>query len=72
MPALILCGREDLITPPAQSEFMNTHIKNSALKIIERAGHVSNLEQPGEFNQHLQDFLSSLPGTTILNTPLTS
>jgi len=57
VPTLIICGREDQVTPLAQSEFMNKGIKGSILRIVDHAGHVSNLEQADEFNKHLQDFL---------------
>lgn len=60
VPTLIICGREDAVTPLVQSEFMNEHIKGSTLKIIENAGHVSNLEQPVEFNKNIHDFLMTL------------
>lgn len=60
IPTLIICGRADEVTPLAQSEFMHEHIKNSILKIIDNAGHVSNLEQPNEFNTHLLEFLTSI------------
>jgi 3-oxoadipate enol-lactonase len=57
IPTLIICGREDQVTPLAQSEFMNKSIKGSILRIVDHAGHVSNLEQADEFNKHLHDFL---------------
>jgi len=60
IPTLIICGREDAVTPLTQSEFMQEHIKGSTLKIINNAGHVSNLEHPDEFNKHLLDFLNQL------------
>ena len=60
IPTLIICGREDKVTPLVQSEFMQGHIEGSSLKIVDNAGHVSNLEQPDEFNKHVQDFLKSL------------
>lgn len=63
LPTLIICGREDEVTPLAQSEFMHTHIKNSVLRIIDSAGHVSNLEHPDEFNKHVLGFLTSLSDT---------
>ena len=59
IPTLILCGREDEVTPLAQSEFMHQMIERSRLHVIEKAGHVSNLEQPDEFNQQLLDFLTT-------------
>jgi len=60
IPTLIICGREDKVTPLVQSEFMHEHIEGAGLKIIDNAGHVSNLEQPEEFNKCLHDFLISL------------
>lgn len=57
VPTLIICGREDQVTTLAQSEFMNQNIEGSILRIIDDAGHVSNLEQADEFNKHLHDFL---------------
>lgn len=60
IPTLIICGREDEVTPLVQSEFMNKNINGSILRVIDNAGHVSNLEQPHEFNKHLRDFLATL------------
>ena len=60
VPTLIICGREDEVTPLAQSESMNETINDSELRVIDHAGHVSNLEQPHEFNQHLSDFLTGI------------
>jgi 3-oxoadipate enol-lactonase len=65
VPTLIICGREDEVTPLAQSEFMNENIKGSILKVIDQAGHVSNLEQQAEFNKYLGSFLSGLNGVSI-------
>jgi pimeloyl-ACP methyl ester carboxylesterase len=61
IPTLIICGREDKVTPLVQSEYMHNQIGGSILKIIDNAGHVSNLEQPNVFNKYLVDFLDSLP-----------
>ncbi len=63
IPTLIICGREDEVTPVAQSEMMNETIKESELKVIDHAGHVSNLEQPHDFNQHFLDFLDRINKT---------
>lgn len=60
IPTLIMCGREDEVTPLTQSELMHQNIKGSILQVIENAGHVSNLEQPQEFNKHLGSFLAAL------------
>ncbi|MES2575214.1 MAG: alpha/beta fold hydrolase [Bacteroidota bacterium] len=60
IPTLIICGREDKVTPLEQSEYLKDHILGSTLRVIENAGHVSNLEQPYEFNEHLSEFLINL------------
>jgi pimeloyl-ACP methyl ester carboxylesterase len=56
-PCLIIVGREDTLTPPADSETMHHEIGGSRLEIIEGAAHVSNIEQPEEFNRVLLKFL---------------
>jgi len=61
MPTLIICGSEDSVTPLEQSERMHKEIKNSVLKIIPHAGHLSNQEQPQTFNNHLLEFIENLP-----------
>jgi len=58
VPALILVGAEDAITPVADSEKMNHAIAGSRLVVLGNAGHVSNLERTEEFNAALLDFLS--------------
>ena len=58
IPTLIISGRADVVTPLAQSESMHKSISGSILHVIENAGHVSNLEQPKEFNQQVLDFVS--------------
>lgn len=65
IPTLIICGREDAVTPLTQSEFMFKNIEGSILRIIDHAGHVSNLEQPYAFNQHLYDFLITLEAIDV-------
>lgn len=60
VPALILCGKEDIVTPLVQSEFLHTHIKNSKFHSLDNAGHMANLEQPEEFNKLVNDFIVNL------------
>jgi len=60
VPTLIVAGREDAITPPADSEAMHSKIAGSRLIVIENAGHVSNLEQTEQFNDALLAFLNSI------------
>lgn len=60
VPTLIICGEKDIVTPVEQAEFLFDTIPNSQLKIIENAGHMSNLEKPDEFNMHIVEFLSGI------------
>lgn len=60
VPVMILVGKEDIVTPPEAAKFMHENIKGSLLKIIDHAGHLSNMENPEEFNLQLKQFLSSL------------
>src|SRR5690349_21578476 len=60
VPTLIVVGREDAITPLADSEKMHRDIAGSRLVIIDHAAHVSNLEQTEQFNNELVQFLNSL------------
>ncbi|HLG36120.1 MAG TPA: alpha/beta hydrolase [Bacteroidia bacterium] len=60
VPALILCGKEDKVTPLAQSEILHQQITGSTLHSIAQAGHLSNLEQPEIFNRHVTEFISAL------------
>ncbi|MGH9811813.1 MAG: alpha/beta fold hydrolase [Candidatus Acidiferrales bacterium] len=59
-PTLIIVGELDGLTPPADSEAMAKAIPGSTLVRIAEAGHLSNLEQPEEFNSALSGFLNSL------------
>ena len=60
VPVLIMVGKRDKITPPAAAEFMHEKIKGSLLRIIDHAGHLSNLENPDEFNVQLKKFVASV------------
>ncbi len=57
VPTMIVVGREDAITPVADSEKMHAKIATSHLVVLENAGHVSNLEQTEQFNFALLKFL---------------
>jgi 3-oxoadipate enol-lactonase len=57
IPALIICGKDDTLTPMSQSELLNNTLSHSQLRSVENAGHLSNLEQPEIFNEHIHNFL---------------
>jgi 3-oxoadipate enol-lactonase len=58
-PALVLTGAEDVLIPLAESEQMHRLLRRSQLATIPRAGHLSNLEASGDFNEALETFLRS-------------
>ena len=60
VPTLIVVGRDDAVTPPADAGAMRDKIRGSRLVVIEGAGHLSNVERPEEFNLALGDFLRGL------------
>ena len=62
VPTLVLCGADDKPTPPALSEDLCGLIPGARYETIERAGHLTNLEQPAVFNRLLGDFLHSVEG----------
>ena len=53
----MLCGVEDRITPPALSTALTRLIPGAQYEAIERAGHLSNLEQPEAFNTVVGAFI---------------
>lgn len=56
-PTLVLCGRQDPVTPVADHEAMAAAAAGSRLEIIEHCGHLSTLEQPRSVNRVLLDWL---------------
>jgi 3-oxoadipate enol-lactonase len=60
VPALVLVGEEDAITPPAESEAMVSLLPVARLVRIPGAGHLTPLEAPERFNEALLSFLDGL------------
>ena len=60
IPTLILVGKHDVITPPSASTAMKEKIPNVEMHVVLKAAHMSNLENPEEFNAHLLSFLSKI------------
>lgn len=60
VPSLVLCGEHDSLTPPVVGRAMADAIPGARFALIPDAGHLSSLENPKAFNQHLLDFLSGL------------
>jgi pimeloyl-ACP methyl ester carboxylesterase len=56
-PTLVLCGRQDELTPPEIHEEIVSRIPNSRLAIIEDCAHLSTMEQPQAVTVMLRDWL---------------
>ena len=52
-PTLVLCGRDDAWSPPAQHEAMQAAIPGAALCVVEHCGHMCTLEQPQAVSEAL-------------------
>ncbi len=56
-PTLVLCGRQDAITPPALHEEIAGGIPGARLVLIEDCGHLSAMEQPQAVTALLREWL---------------
>ncbi len=56
-PALVLCGDEDRLCPPALHREMAAAIPNGSLEIVSRCGHLSAMEQPNAVSTALRRWL---------------
>jgi 3-oxoadipate enol-lactonase len=65
-PALVIVGEEDPGTPVEMARDIHAALPAAELAILSRASHLSNLEQPEEFNRVLGGFLDKLSGRSKL------
>ncbi|HEX2056058.1 MAG TPA: alpha/beta fold hydrolase, partial [Nitrospiraceae bacterium] len=59
-PTLVIVGEEDQATPPAEAERIAKGIPGAKLSVIGGAGHLTNLEQPEQFNKLVGAFTAGL------------
>jgi pimeloyl-ACP methyl ester carboxylesterase len=62
VPTLLVCGVEDVLTPPSEAEAMHRAIPGSRLELVPEAGHLANLENPDAYNKALVAFLTAVGG----------
>ena len=60
IPALIVCGLEDHVTPVKYSQYLRDNISDSRLEMLADAGHMVMVERPEEFNEKLKKFIKEL------------
>ena len=58
VPTLVIAGEEDTVYPPELAAEMARRIPGAELLMLERTGHLANLEQPDKFNRAVFDFVS--------------
>ena len=56
-PSLVICGRQDALTPPALSEEIAAGIPDARLVLIDECGHYAPLERPFTLTALLQQWL---------------
>lgn len=59
MPTLVVCGREDKVTPPALSQDLADLIPAARLHWLDQAGHQTPLEQPAELARAIGQLIAS-------------
>lgn len=57
VPTLVMCGRQDPVTPLPDHEAMAAKVPGARLEIIEDCGHLSTIEQSQAANRVLIDWL---------------
>ncbi len=57
IPTLLIWGLNDTITPPMVAHEFNRLIPNSKLRFIDKCCHAPMMENPGTFNDILEEFL---------------
>jgi pimeloyl-ACP methyl ester carboxylesterase len=58
-PTLLVWGREDAIIPLNVSTLYQQAIPGATVQIIDRCGHLPEMEKPDEFVQVVLDFLTA-------------
>lgn len=57
VPTLVLCGRQDALTPLADHRTLAAGIADARLVVIEDCGHLATIERPAEVNAALRRWL---------------
>ena len=63
VPTLLVWGDADVRSPLAVAHQMRDAIPGARLAVIAGAGHVSNLEEPAQFNEEVREFCRSVENT---------
>lgn len=59
IPALVVCGTADELTPVKYAHFLAEHIPDARLVTVEGAGHMVMLERPREVGEAVREFVTA-------------
>lgn len=62
LPALLICGEADRMTPPKYSRYLVERMPRAKMVEVEKAGHMVMLEAPHQVNQAIASFLEKSGG----------
>jgi pimeloyl-ACP methyl ester carboxylesterase len=62
VPALVVVGEEDAVSPVADAKAMAAAMTGARLEVLPRAGHLTAMECPEEFNAVVRAFLQDVAG----------
>ena len=60
LPAQVLCGSDDVMTPVKYSDYLTKHIKNARESVIPGGTHFVQMEQHKKVNEEIEKFMASL------------
>ena len=60
VPTLVICGREDKLTPLKYSRHLAEVIPDARIEVIDSAGHMAMLERPVEVQRAVKAFMDSV------------
>jgi pimeloyl-ACP methyl ester carboxylesterase len=62
VPTLVICGKEDQLTPLKYSRFLEKSIPDASMVTVESAGHMVMIEQPVKVAQAVKEFMDEVFG----------
>ncbi|QVM86186.1 alpha/beta fold hydrolase [Novosphingobium decolorationis] len=59
VPALVLAGAQDKLTPPERARDIAAHTPGARLELVEQCGHMAPMEKGAAVTAHLRDWLAA-------------
>ncbi|HBV97808.1 MAG TPA: alpha/beta hydrolase [Desulfotomaculum sp.] len=57
LPAIVITGEKDLMTPVKYGQYLGDHLNNAVFEVVEDSGHMTMLERPAAVNSLINDFM---------------